>query len=176
MKLETIDDIYAANEAIFTELCVLIDSLTDQELMALREGEKWSIVQIVEHISLVEGGIARICRKLLKEAESQNRSYSGSVELSSDFLSKAAGSAKAKLEAPEIVHPKGDNTIEQILESRAATREVFEEIKPLFEKFDGTEPRFPHPYFGPMSAQEWLFLAGQHAKRHLNQIKGQLSI
>jgi hypothetical protein len=37
--------------------------------------------------------------------------------------------------------------------------------------FDGDTHKFPHPYFGPLSAVEWLVLLGGHEARHLQQIK-----
>jgi hypothetical protein len=41
---------------------------------------------------------------------------------------------------------------------------------PQFEASSG-EATFPHPYFGEMTAVEWLILAGGHEKRHTDQIR-----
>ena len=43
--------------------------------------------------------------------------------------------------------------------------------KEKFQKVDGVEAKFPHPYFGDLSAQEWLVLSGAHEIRHLKQIR-----
>jgi len=45
----------------------------------------------------------------------------------------------------------------------------------LFETNDGNQNKFPHPYFGDLSAIEWLVLIGGHEVRHLRQIKGMIA-
>jgi hypothetical protein len=47
----------------------------------------------------------------------------------------------------------------------------YAEMKAKFETVDGVEAKFPHPYFGDLSAQEWLVLSGAHEIRHLKQIR-----
>ena len=51
------------------------------------------------------------------------------------------------------------------------SRERLNELRPLFEEFDGDTAKFPHPYFGDLSAVEWLVLLGGHEERHLKQIQ-----
>ena len=51
------------------------------------------------------------------------------------------------------------------------TQEAFQALKPLFEKYDASEPKFPHPYLGDMTAVEWLAMYGAHERRHLRQIE-----
>ncbi len=51
----------------------------------------------------------------------------------------------------------------------------YAELKAKFESVDGVEAKFPHPYFGDLSAQEWLVLSGAHEIRHLKQIRRVLS-
>jgi hypothetical protein len=53
----------------------------------------------------------------------------------------------------------------------AETRQRLESIRPAFQAWDSTEFKFPHPFFGDMSAAEWLALIGWHESRHLEQIR-----
>jgi hypothetical protein len=46
----------------------------------------------------------------------------------------------------------------------------YAEMKAKFETVDGVEAKFPHPYFGDLSAAEWLVLRGGHEERHIEQI------
>ena len=47
----------------------------------------------------------------------------------------------------------------------------FDMMRSDLENFDLSEPRFPHPFFGDMTAAEWLIVAGGHEHRHTKQIE-----
>ena len=76
----------------------------------------------------------------------------------------------AQLEAPEFVHPKNERSVVDSLASMDETMNGLVELRPLFEEFDGDTHKFPHPFFGDLSAVEWLALCGGHKARHLKQI------
>ncbi len=170
MQFQTIAEIYEANDRIRTKLKETLAGLTEHQAAALADGEKWSIAQIAEHVSMVGNGMYRICSKLLSKAEQAGQLCDGRVDLNS-FYEKAQGIADVKLEAPDIVHPTGTKSIAESIESLDKTREAFETLRPMFEKYDATEPKFPHPYLGDMTAVEWLAMYGGHEGRHLRQIK-----
>lgn len=128
--------------------------------------------QIVEHVSIVESGMVRICAKLLRKAEAEGRRSDGTVNVSDNFMEKSAEIATIKFEAPEIVHPTGEKTIADSITKMEESRTAREELRPAFESFDGNAHKFSHPFFGDLSAVEWLILIGGHEARHLNQIKG----
>lgn len=171
MNYQSIEEIYNANEAVRAKLKALVESLTSEQSSALPEGEKWSIAQIVEHIALVEDGMIRICRKLLREAESTGKHFQGTVQISDGFLEKGMELARTKLEAPDFVKPAGGKSITESLTTMDANLSSLRELRPLFESFDGHEFKFPHPFFGDTSTHEWLALKGGHEARHIRQIK-----
>ena len=76
-----------------------------------------------------------------------------------------------KLEAPEMVQPSLQKSIEESMSKFDENREKLLELKPAFEKFDSNGHRFPHPFFGELSAGEWLTLVGGHKLRHIKQIE-----
>jgi hypothetical protein len=115
--------------------------------------------------------MSRICAKLLSEAEAEGKVSNGSFRISPAFASKSEEIAEVKLEAPERVRPAGIRSIRESLDLLNESRERFEQIRTAFEKFDCQEYKFPHPYFGDLSAAEWLLLSGGHKARHLRQIK-----
>lgn len=170
MEYQNISDIYQANAAIRSKLIGVVTKLADDQTATKANGEKWSIAEIVEHVSIVDGGMYRICGKLLRKAEADGKLSDGSIDLS-NFLAKAAEAGSAKLEAPDMVRPTGDKSIAESLAVLEQNQQAFRELLPMFEKFDGNANRFPHPYFGDLSALEWLVLAGGHEARHLGQIK-----
>jgi hypothetical protein len=171
MSEQTIASIYADNDRIRERFNETVGRLSDEQASAPVEGEKWTIAQIVEHVSLVESGIVRICAKLLRKAESDGNRSEGKVRMSGTFVERSAEIATMKLEAPEIVHPSGEKTIAESLGKMEENRIALRELMPAFEAFDSTANKFPHPFFGDLSAAEWLVLLGGHRARHIRQIR-----
>ncbi len=171
MNNQTIADVYAANDKIRERLKETVENLTDAQASAVPEEGKWSVAQLVEHISIVEDGMTRICRKLLNQAEETGKTSDGSIKMSDDFLQKAQSAGKTKLQAPEMVHPKSNQTIAESLAKMEENRKKLYELRPLFESVECSDFKFPHPAFGDLTAHEWLALVGGHEARHIAQIK-----
>ena len=167
----TINEIYANNDAIREQTKQLVASLTDEQAAHLPEGEKWTIAHIVEHIAIVQDGMTKISAKLLNEAQSAGKTSDGTVKLSENFMQKAAEAKALKLEAPERVHPSGNQTIAESLRKMDENRQKLEELRPLFESVECSDAKFPHPFMGDLTAHEWLTLIGGHEARHLRQIQ-----
>jgi hypothetical protein len=170
MRYKTISEIYEANDKIRDKLKETLSGLAEQQAAAMPDGEKWSIAQIAEHVSMVGNGMYRICAKLLSKAEASGQLSNGSIDLNS-FADKAEEIAEVKLEAPEFVRPTGAKSIAESVQVLDETQEAFRGLRPLFEKYDANAARFPHPYLGDMTAVEWLAMLGGHEGRHLRQIK-----
>lgn len=170
MNYSTLDEAYEANNAVRSKLKATVAALSEEQLKTLPDGENWSIRQIVEHVAMVNDGVFRICSKLLSKAEEDDRPNGGFV-ISNDFIEKANGSIGVKLQAPERVQPIADASIEESFAKLDENVRALETLREKFERFDGREPKFPHPYFGDLSAQEWFALSSAHEKRHLAQIR-----
>ena len=166
-----IDEVYEKNDEAADHLEALIGSLDKDRLDLLPEGEKWTIGNIVEHVSIVEARMIRICGKLLRKAEADGKLADGTISASDSFLEKRVKIATLKVEAPEIVQPTGERSIEESSKLLKENRLHLQELRPSFEKFDSTEHRFPHPFLGELSAGEWLILVGGHKLRHIKQIE-----
>ena len=171
MRYESIAEIYSANQKFHEQLQATVNAISPDEATALPDGEKWSIQQIVEHVSMVDFGISRICAKLLEAAKSEGKTSDGSFALSEKFGQRSAEIEILKIEAPDRVHPTGDVTIAAALETMRACHEALGNLRPAFEQYDLSEPKFPHPFFGDLTAGEWLVMAGQHQHRHTKQIE-----
>jgi len=170
MDYKSIDEIYSANARFREEFFRAIDSLNENDITVRPDCEKWSIGQVAEHVSIVDEGMSKICRKLLNEAR-ESGLKAGGVTISSIFRDYTENPETVKLEAPERVQPTGGQTIAESRTKIESSRTGFDEIQSLFEEFDGTQLKFPHPLFGPLSAQDWLVMAGEHMRRHTLQIK-----
>ena len=173
MNHESIDAIYAENHEIRERFIRTINSISDQELQATPDGEKWPIAHIVEHVAVVEEGMSKICNKLLREAEAAGARSNGVPKRSESFLSRA-NDTTVKLEAPQRVQPSGEQPVAESLARMEENRKKLEDLRPRFEAWDSENFKFPHPFFGDMSAVEWLSLIGGHEERHLKQIEKML--
>jgi uncharacterized damage-inducible protein DinB len=170
MNNQTIGDVYANNDKIHEKTKEMVSALSDEQSASLPEGENWTMVHLIEHIAIVQDGMMKISAKLLNEAKSADVKSSGEAILSDNFKQKAVEAQQAKFEAPERVAPTGNQTISQSLEKMAETRRALEDLRPLFETVECSNFKFPHPFFGDLTAHEWLTLVGGHEARHQKQI------
>ncbi|HEV8160621.1 MAG TPA: DinB family protein [Pyrinomonadaceae bacterium] len=174
MNNQTINDIYETNNEIREKTKQLVADLTDEQTAFLPESEKWTIAHIIEHIAIVQDGMAKISTKLLTQAQAAGKTADGAARLSENFVQKAAEAKTLKFQAPDRVHPSGNQTIEESLKKMDETREKLEELRPLFESVECSDFKFPHPFMGELTAHEWLTLVGGHEARHLRQIENML--
>ena len=171
MKYETIEAIYEGNLKVRARLRDLVASLPDEIASRRIDGEKWTIAQIVEHVSMVDESTIKICAKLLRKAAEAGHTSDGKASISDGFLEKGSEIAKIKVEAPTFVQPTGGKTISESLARLDENSGRLDELRSLFESVGGTDLKFPHPFFGEISAQEWLALMGGHEMRHIKQIE-----
>ena len=171
MRYESIADIYSANARVRERFLNVVNSIAANEAATVAEGEKWPVGQIVEHVSIVDNSMLRICTKLVNEAREAAKQSDGSFHLTDEFKGKFFGAADIKIEAPERVHPTGSISISDSLARLETTSAAIDELRSALELFDGTDHTFPHPHFGNLTAAEWLVVRGGHENRHADQIE-----
>lgn len=170
MRYESISDVYSANAKFREGFLAVVGSVSPDEAVAVPDGEKWSIQQIVEHVGIVNSGMSRICAKLLATSVEEGKASDGSFSLSEGFGKGISMLGDRKAEAPERVLPTGEVSIETTLDGFAATDAEYASLRPDIDKFDLTAHTFPHPFFGPLNAGEWLVMRGLHEGRHTQQV------
>lgn len=178
MNYETITEIYEANTKIREKLRATIADLTDQQLNFRVDENSWTIREIVEHLAIVENGMASISARLLQKSGEENVSNDGRANISAEFSRAAASIADRqtrKLQAPERVLPSGNLSIGESFAKMEENGEILKQIRTGLETVKTQKHKFPHPFFGDMSATEWLALIGGHEIRHLDQIEEILS-
>lgn len=173
MNFKTVADVYVANDKIRERLVETVSHLTEEQENLPSENGKWTLGAIVEHLAKVEGGMMQIAHRLLSKAEADGKTSDGSVTLSQSFIEEISNleTDGRKFEAPKMVHPEGGQPIAESLKILSKSREKLNEMRPMFENFDGTLHTFPHPAFGNINAFDWLALIGGHEARHMAQIK-----
>lgn len=174
MTFSSIDQIFSTNDAAHKDFVELVGRVPHEDARAKREGEKWSIAEIVEHLAMSEAGMSRICAKLIKKAETNGEPADGRIEVTDVFEERGVAIVKTKMQAPDFVEPTGKPEVDESLGLIESSHNRLKVLKPLFLEFDGNLHRFPHPFFGHLSAIEWLVLIGQHKIRHTSQIRRSL--
>ncbi|GGF25452.1 hypothetical protein GCM10010954_25450 [Halobacillus andaensis] len=125
--------------------------------------ESWSILEIAEHLYLMEQLISYQIGKQLKE---------GSTQETPEKPIHKTTNRDFKVEAPEVVQPKGEfSTIQEANDALAKSREttlflIHNKEEEVLEKY-----AFHHPSFGDMTLKQWVEFIGWHELRHLDQMK-----
>lgn len=164
-------DIFAANEAAQERFAAAVAGLSETQ-GGFRPAEgRWTIAEIVEHVSIVNDGFLRITNKLLKQAEAAGRPARTELNLGPTSLLEDGKQNEIKFSAPDRVKPQGGVSIESALARMQAVLKGFDELRPRIEATDLTEETFPHPAFGEISAYRWIILLGEHEDRHRLQIE-----
>ena len=130
MKEMTVSEVFASNDKVYEKLRSLVAELTvDQASRRDVSQDKWSVAEIVEHVSIVEAGIAGLCARLLTRSGDEQPAGDGRIRLSDAFLEGGQKSYSEKWQAPERVRPTGTKTIAK----RKAHIVSFHDLADFFE-------------------------------------------
>jgi len=148
----------------------LMEGLSDEQLKFKSAPEKWSVLEVAEHIYLAEGLLFASVEKAL--AEKQNPEWETKTKGKTEFLERVMVSRDRKATAPEAIVPSGKLTRDQVIaklkESRAKTLKFAEETKlPL----KAHTLDHPFPVFNTLNAYQWLIYIPLHNIRHNKQIE-----
>lgn len=174
MEFKTIDEIYVVNKKVGDRFREFANSVTDAEAHTELDGEPWTLAALIEHVAMVEAGIAKMCSRMIGGAKEQGTPSDGSFRISDGFSASMAENAGAKFEAPERVRPTGGVAIAESLARLDASSAEINAMKGDLEAYDVSAFTFPHPYFGPLNAAEWVMLSGGHVARHHAQAAAML--
>jgi DinB superfamily len=146
-----------------------LESLSDEQLKYKVAPERWSVLEVAEHIMLTEGILYGAMEKAL--ASKPNSEWETKTKGKTELLEKALVNRTTKAQAPESIVPTGKlsrvEVIARLKESRAKTIKFAEETQlPL--KVHTLD--HPFPVFGTLNAYQWLIYIPLHNIRHNLQI------
>lgn len=146
------------------ELLNYVSNLSDNEAALITDNEEWSILDILEHLYVIEKVMTSEIKQILEKGE---RKKAFKHKLLDSTLERSK-----KFKAPENMKPSKEFTsILQAKEKLASSRESLME---LLEAYDTSELKGnsgKHPAFGTISVEQWVEFIGLHERRHLAQIK-----
>ncbi|PEC49046.1 hypothetical protein COJ46_23105 [Bacillus sp. AFS077874] len=151
------------NIQIREELIEVIDHLTDEQLNKKVNNEKWSIIQVLEHLYLMESKLVKLMTRTFNEAPS---------EVIQDKPIHLATDRTKKITSPPHFEPTDQfitkiEMTEKLNQSRKSLHEFVELTKD--HKLD--DKGMPHPIFGQINLKQWIPFIGVHEKRHIDQIR-----
>lgn len=174
MSYNSVAEIYEAIDESRGRLLASVENLADGQETFRPAPDRWSIAEIIEHLSLVEKQIARLFHVMLSKAEA-----AGATRAENDDAFAAPVTIEhlleplreKRLQSPDGARPRGSarlaDSVARLRESRAALHD----LRPRLERIDGAALVYPHPAAGPINAYQWLLFVGSHEDRHRLQIE-----
>ena len=171
MDFRSVPEIYEHIDHTRARLLAAVEGLSEEQQAFSPAPGRWSVAELVEHLSIVEGNVATLLDKLLGKAEESGAGGATPGHFDPVSIEEFVERSRAvKFEAPERIRPTGlavADSLARLTESRAALHA----LRPRVERADGRAIRFPHPAWGPLDLYQWLLFVGAHEDRHLAQIE-----
>ena len=169
----SVAEIYEEINDARARLVGAVEALTEEQRAFRPSPERWTVDEIVEHLSITEGRVARMLSGLVGKLEAEAAREEGSAFAPVSVAEYVERASREKYTAPEEIRPKGaplPDSLARLRDSRAAILD----LRPRVERVDGTRAQFPHPAWGPLDLYQWLAFLGLHEQRHLSQIEAHI--
>lgn len=148
----------------------LLKDLTDEQLRFKPATNRWSVIEVAEHIMLSENRIFGAVQKAV--STDPNPDWEAKTKGKTAFLETALLDRSHKVQAPEELVPTGKLSREEIIarfkEARARTLKFAEETQLPLKTYTMDHPA---PVIGTLNAYQWLLLVPLHNARHNLQIE-----
>jgi uncharacterized damage-inducible protein DinB len=176
MTFNSVEEIYQSIDESRARLQRSVEALTDGELSFHSSPDRWSIAEILEHLSIVERQLARLCHVMVAKAEASQNEPRAEVNFAPVSIEQLLEPLKnRKFEAPKNARPKGDVSAEEALARLAESRAALHALRTRIEQINGRSVMYPHPVAGEMDLYQWLLFVGAHDDRHRAQIEAMVS-
>ncbi|OAO89097.1 hypothetical protein AXX17_ATUG04520 [Arabidopsis thaliana] len=145
------------------ELWQNVSDLSDEQLNTVVVPGKWTIMQVLDHLYLMERAITKGLSAAIASGEdhpTELKPFLLTLDRTRRIDAPAPLVPSAVRQSLSSVHAKLD-------QSRAALLQAVEGISDeVLERRS-----YPHPVFGLMDVKQWLSFVGVHEQRHMEQIK-----
>jgi hypothetical protein len=128
--------------------------------------DRWSIAEVIEHLTIVEQWIQRGLFDQFTSAPAPDPKRD--VAAIDSMLMTQMPDRTTKAKAPEFAQPTGKGspaeTIQKFTGARTATTQFSKSQSDLRGHI------MQHPFFGPLDGYQWLIMIAAHTERHAKQI------
>ena len=172
MDFRSVPEIYEHIDHTRARLLAAVEGLSEGQQAFSPAPDRWSVAELVEHLSIVEGNVATLLDKLLGKAEESGTGGATPDHFDPVSIEEFVERSRAvKFEAPERIRPTGALPVADSLARLRDSRAALHALRPRVERADGRALRYPHPAWGPLDLYQWLLFVGAHEDRHLAQIE-----
>ena len=127
--------------------------------------DRWSVADVLEHLSIVERGALMRVRALIQEAPAVD-APAPLTAIDRDFLKNRT----QRIMAPDRIQPTGTISVDAALAALERSREELLAVLTEAEGRDLSKVTQPHPALGPLDGYQWIAIIGGHEMRHSLQI------
>ena len=170
MTCNSVAEIFDDIDSTRADLLRSVEGLSAEQRDFRPSPDRWSVAEIVEHLSIVEGNVVRLLGTLMEKAGEEGAARVADAPFApvsiEEFVEQSRGQ---KFNAPERIRPTGAPLADSLARLRDS-RSALHSLRPRVEQTDGAALRFPHPVWGPINLYQWLLFVGAHEQRHLAQI------
>ncbi|MEP6589852.1 MAG: DinB family protein [Gemmatimonadota bacterium] len=157
--------VVAALEANLRHLERLIAHVDPATATTKPAAEAWSVVEVIEHLAVVERGVHKAVAAAAGAPASELRTREKDARIA------GAATFPGALTAPEPVTPTGrfaslEEASRFLRERRTATLDLARSLDVPWDAHHA-----PHPIFGMIDVGQWFLFAATHGERHAAQLE-----
>lgn len=146
-----------------------VQGLTDAQLEYKPAADRWSVIECVEHITLIEKAIMDGEQKLVQQPANSERRKD--IKTTDEQIIKNVEDRSHKVKAPEFGVPKHNYS-----SNAEAIKAFTEQRDKLIDYVTNTQDVMrdhitDHPVLGPIDAYQLLLLDAAHTNRHTQQLQ-----
>jgi hypothetical protein len=154
------------------ELLQSFDGVSGDRLCQRATPDGWSVAEILDHLRMVESGVARIITKRVGQAKEAGIGEETSTEsVMSSFDRHSTSLETMVLKSPEPVKPRPNVDINEALEELESSRQALRAAAVLADGVPLAKIKHTHVILGELDLYQWLIFLGQHEGRHRKQIE-----
>lgn len=169
MNMDVFDE--ARRLAVFYEESEALLAGSDAHLfVVVAKVSGWSVAQQLFHSWKAAGQMLNASVMLHRGHGPINHEAEGPNRIGRIVLAQGRF-PRGRAEAPAALHPPEDISRETLQTTLDRSRAKSVLLNDLLPTLPGTTGRLEHPYFGPLSATEWLCAARIHSDHHLAIIR-----
>jgi len=161
-QTEVLQQIDQAHEGLFS----VVAGLPKDRLDLKPASGGWSVMQVVEHVAIVEDRIVGRIQQLLESPAEPAKT--SDLKAADELLRTAVLDRSVLRQAPEFLHPTGQPvsaSLERLTGNRKKLDQMLQSVPPDFR-----QRSLPHPFLGPLDSHQWLITMAGHCVRHTQQI------
>jgi DinB superfamily len=154
------------------ELLQSFEGVPGDRLCRRPSEEGWSVAEILEHLRMVEAGVARLITKRVGQAREAGLGEERSTDpVLPTFDQHSERLESAVMQSPPTVVPRANIDINEAVDGLESSREALRAAAVSANGLSIGEIKHTHVILGELDLYQWLIFVGQHEGRHKRQIE-----